>query len=294
VAEHDPSAPALFEVSDLASHSASFMDLEDPRYAYMFGFLQGDGHLAAGTGQKGRLTVEINIRDIALLREFQQLTPYYSSITERVRPTNFSERHHSATWTLCALEARSTVNRLGIPYGRKSAKVTPPRVGFSRRDYLRGVIDADGSVGYTRQGLPFISLTTASAAVGAYLCFYAKKVTGAGRQIKRNARDRIYNVVYTKEAAMQLAGHLYYPGCLSLERKQSAAESLALWERPEGMRVRASSRRWKPWEDRILLSVDDNAAAAAELDRSEASCAVRLWRLKTGKVSRPVDAPPAP
>ena len=35
-----------------------FMDLTVPEYAYMFGFLQADGHLAKGTGQKGRLTVE--------------------------------------------------------------------------------------------------------------------------------------------------------------------------------------------------------------------------------------------
>lgn len=292
--EQDPSAPALFEVGDLSPRSASFMDLEDPRYAYMFGFLQGDGSLSAGTGKKGRLSVEINIRDIAILREFQRLTPYNSSITERVRSTNFSERHHSAIWTMYALEARSTINRLGIPYGRKSAGIKPPRVEFSRRDYLRGAIDADGSVGYTREGFPFVSLTTGSAAVGAYLCFYAKRVTGAARQIKRNTRDRIYNVVYTKEAATKLAGHLYYPGCLSLDRKQIAADSLASWERPEGMRVRAPSRRWKPWEDQILLSRGNNASSAAELGRTGASCGARLWRLKTGQVNRPAETPPEP
>jgi hypothetical protein len=292
VAEHDPSAPGLFEVDELLSADTSFMDLADPRYAYMFGFLQADGHLAAGTGRKGRLTVEINVRDIAILHEFQRLTPYNSSITERVRSTNFSERHHSATWTLCALEARNKVNGLGLPYGRKSKRITPPRVEFSRRDYLRGVIDADGSVGRTSQELPFISLTTASAAVGAYLCRYAKKVTGARREIRRNARDKIYNILYTKEAAVELARHLYYPGCLSLARKQTAAESLLSWERPASMRVRPASRRWKPWEDRILLDLGDASAAATELGRSEASRSVRLWRLKMGQVEIPPPASP--
>ncbi|CAD5962820.1 MULTISPECIES: hypothetical protein [Streptomyces] len=67
----------------------------------------------------------------------------------------------------------------------------------------------------------------AGKAVGAYLCRYAKVVTGAARQIGRNARDGVYNVVYTKEAAVQLAEHLYYPDCLSLARKQTAASSLA-------------------------------------------------------------------
>ncbi|MFE7373007.1 hypothetical protein [Streptomyces anulatus] len=295
MAEHDTNAPPLFEIGDLLPAPADgpvFMDLEHPDYAYMFGFLQADGHLAQGTGRKGRLTVEISVRDIAVLREFQRLTPYNSSITERVRATNFSQEHHSAIWTLCDQEARARINGLGLPYGRKSKKITPPRGEFSRRDYLRGVIDADGSVGHTGQGLPFVSLTTASAAVGAYLCRYAKAVTGAARQIGRNARDGVFNVVYTKEAAVQLAGHLYYPGCLSLARKRTAAASLASWERPADMRVRPPGRRWKAWEDHVLLAHDDAGAAATELGRSVASCSVRLWRLKTGEVRRPEDTAP--
>ncbi|MGW0121619.1 hypothetical protein [Streptomyces sp. NPDC003327] len=258
------------------------MDLENPEYAYMFGFLQADGHLGHGTRRRGRLRVEIGGRDIGILREFQRLTPYISSISERTRSTNFSPSHHSAIWTLCALEARTILNQLGLPYGKKSMKITPPRVPFSRPDYLRGVIDADGSVGFTGQGYPFISLTTASTAIGAYLCHYAKKGTGAERQIARNTRDGIYNILYTKEAAVRLAEHLYYPGCLALERKQSAAASLSAWVRPPGMKVRPPQKRWTADDDRILLAAPVLADAAAELGRSLASCQVRRWRLRNG------------
>ncbi|MGW3559011.1 LAGLIDADG family homing endonuclease [Streptomyces sp. NPDC000963] len=292
MAEQDPSAPALFDLGAL-THTAppsSFMDLEDPGYAYMFGFLQADGHLSSQSRQRGRLTVEINARDIQILREFQQLTPYNSSITERTRATNFSKSHHSAIWTLSSLEARTTLNRLGLPYGKKSKKITPPRVPFSRRDYLRGVIDADGSVGFTGQGFPFVSLTTSSTAVGAYLCHYTKKITGTERQIKRNTRDGVYNVVYTKEAAVQLAAHLYYPDCLALERKRTNAEGLGAWVRPEDMRV-SSHRRWKTSEDRVLLAHGNAVAAAGELGRTEQSCSLRLWRLKTGRAPMPAERP---
>ncbi|MGA5871376.1 hypothetical protein [Streptomyces cinereoruber] len=284
MAEQDPSAPALFDMSALTPTTppSSFMDLEDPRYAYMFGFLQADGHMSSQSRQRGHLTVEINARDIQILREFQQLTPYNSSITERTRATNFSKSHRSATWTLSSLEARTTLNRLGLPYGKKSKRITPPRVPFSRRDYLRGVIDADGSVGFTGQGFPFVSLTTSSTAVGAYLCHYAKKITGAERRIKRNARDGIYNVMYTKEAAVQLAAHLYYPGCLALERKETAALSLTSWERPPGMKMRAPRKPWTAEADRILLAAPTLAQAAAELGRSQSSCQVRRWRLVNG------------
>ncbi|MFF0476662.1 LAGLIDADG family homing endonuclease [Streptomyces sp. NPDC004284] len=282
MAEQDPSAPALFDISALTPAAPSFMDLKSPEYAYMFGFLQADGHLSEQTRNRGRLTVELNVRDIGILREFQRLTPYNSSIRERTRATNFSTSHHSATWSLSALEARTILNQLGLPYGKKSKKITPPRVPFSRRDYLRGVIDADGSVGYTGQGLPFVSLTTASTAIGAYLCHYTKKVTGAERRIKRNARDGIYNVLYTKEAAVQLAAHLYYPGCLALERKKSAAASLADWVRPAGMKIRPPRKPWTAEEDRTLLAAPTPAQAAAELGRSQSSCQVRRWRLING------------
>ncbi|NGO48480.1 hypothetical protein G6048_42535 [Streptomyces sp. YC419] len=263
------------------------MDLEDPNYAYMFGFLQADGHLAKGAGQKGRLTVEINARDIAILREFQRLTPYNSSISERTRSTNFAGTHHSATWTLCSLEARTRLNELGLPYGRKSKKITPPRVEFSRRDYLRGVIDADGSVGYTSQGLPFISLTTASTAIVAYLCFYTRKMTGSERSPRRNQRDGIYNIMYITEAAQALTAHLYYPGCLSLKRKQAAADSVANWVRPTGSKPRPPRIKWTCEMDRILLAAPTIAHAAAELNYSQSACQVRRWKLLHGLVPLP-------
>ncbi|MFI8371676.1 hypothetical protein [Streptomyces sp. NPDC085466] len=272
MAEHDPSAPAR-----------RFMDLEDPEYAYMFGFLQADGHLAEGTRQRGRLTVEISARDAHILREFQRLTPYNSTLTERTRATNFSAEHRSAIWSLCSLEARTTLNRLGLPYGKKSTRIRPPRVPFSRRDYLRGIIDADGSVGFTGQGLPFISLATSSAGVGAYLCHYVKKVTGTERRLyRRNTRDDVYNVMYQKEAAQEVCAHLYYPGCLSLDRKRVAAESLASWTRPPSMKIRPPRRPWTPEDDQTLLAAPTLAMAASELGRSQSSCQVRRWRLVNG------------
>ncbi|MFD5655064.1 LAGLIDADG family homing endonuclease [Streptomyces sp. NPDC127039] len=47
--------------------------------------------------------------------------------------------------------------------------MSPPHGEFASRDYLRGLIDADGSVGFTRRGMPFISLSTSSTAIGTYM-----------------------------------------------------------------------------------------------------------------------------
>ncbi|MBK6013496.1 LAGLIDADG family homing endonuclease [Streptomyces sp. MBT53] len=263
------------------------MDLTVPEYAYMFGFLQADRHLSQQSRQRGRLTVEVNARNIDLLREFQKLTPYNSSITERRRSTNFAESHHTATWRLCSLEARTKVNELGLPYGRKSKTIVPPHGEFSRRDYLRGLIDADGSVGHTSEGFPFVSLTTASTAIAHWVRQYAKDVTGIERNVKRNARDSIYNALYVKEPGQSLAAHLYYPDCLSLERKRAAAQSIATWLRPSGMRAAYTARRWEEWEDRVLLELNSPSTAAEKLGRTAQSCNLRSWRLRTGQVPVP-------
>lgn len=272
---------------ELSAHQ--FMDLTVPEYAYMFGFLQADGHLHQGVGQKGRLTVELNVKDIDLLYRFKYLTPFNSSVTERTRSTNFAENHHSATWTLCSLVARTKLNELGLPYGRKSRSITPPRVAFSSRDYLRGLIDADGSVGYTGPGWPFISLTTSSTAIGSYLCFYARKITGVERVINRNARDEVYNISYEKEAAQALVADLYYPGCLSLGRKQVKADRVASWTRPVDKRIVHSRRNWTTQEDLMLLQSDDIVTIAKELGRTERACRLRLWRLRNSRVLAPSD-----
>ena len=276
-------------MADCEPIAHQFMDLTVPEYAYMFGFLQADGHLHQGTGQKGRLTLELGIRDIDLLYRFKHLTPFNSRVSERTRSTNFAETHHSAIWTLCSLEARTMLNGLGLPYGRKSREISPPRVVFCQRDYLRGLIDADGSVGRTGPGWPFISLTTSSTAIAAYTCSYAQKITGAERHINRNARDEVYNSLYEKETAQALVADLYYPGCLSLGRKQVKADSLASWARPFDMRIAHSRRPWTAQEDHVLLQSRDVVAVAEQLQRSEKSCRMRLWRFRNGHLLTPTE-----
>ncbi|MGW3460814.1 LAGLIDADG family homing endonuclease [Streptomyces olivaceoviridis] len=276
-------------MADREPNAHRFMDLRVPEYAYMFGFLQADGHLSYQSRKRGRLAVEISVRDIDLLRQFQKLTPYNSNITERTRSTNFATTHTAAIWSLHSLEARTRINELGLPYGRKSETISPPSVAFSRRDYLRGLIDADGSVGFTSKGFPFVSLTTASSAIASFLCDYAGEVTGAERNAKRNARDEVYNILYMMELAQRLAADLYYPGCLSLERKRATADSLSAWARPAGMRAAYTARRWTEHEDRILLKLGSPMAAAEALGRTSQSCSLRLWRLRTGQVPMPND-----
>ena len=257
----------------------TFLDLENPEHAYLFGFLQADGHLSQGTGQKGRLTVELSARDAPVLEAFQRLCPYNSTISYRTRATNFAAEHTSVQWRVCAREFREELKALGFPVGRKSLTAAPPTVPFVERDYLRGLIDADGSVGRTAQDLPFVSFTTQSDALAAFFCAYVERLTGARRTCGRNKRDAVYNITFTHEDAVSLAADLYYPGSLALARKTLAAASAAAWVRPDSMRPACRRRRWTASEDAVLLAAVSLKTAAVQLDRTVQGCSLRRWRL---------------
>jgi LAGLIDADG-like domain len=208
-----------------------FLDLTRPEHAYLYGFLQCDGHLTENTRNRGRLSVELSIRDVALLERFQELVPFPSSITTRTRSTNFTKRHTSAIWSVCALEARRELIDLGLPVGRKSGRVEPPSVPFSQIDYLRGLVDADGSVGVTRQGLPFVSFTTASEDLRDFFLSQCRDLPGQPRHVTRNTRDMVFNPMATRECAVDLAARIYYENCLALERKATPAQRVTSWTR---------------------------------------------------------------
>ena len=265
------------------------LDLKRPDHAYMFGFLQCDGHLSQNTRNRGKLSVELSAVDRSLLERFRDLVPFPSSITTRTRRTNFSEQHTSVVWTVCYLEFRRELIALGLPVGKKSQVVHPPSVEFSIVDYLRGLVDADGSVGLTSTGIPFVGFTTISDALKD---FFLRSCPPGGRQrrvVSRNKRDDAFNVMVMREAAVELATTLYYEACLALPRKAEAAHRVQSWRRPSGMR-KVSSKRWTAEEDRIALE-RTVAEAVRLLGRTPSSVTMRRWRLVTDdRIARRVRA----
>lgn len=182
-------------------------------------------------------------------------------------------------WTLCALEARQQLLELGLPTGRKSSTIAPPAGDYSRIDYLRALIDADGSVGWTGKSYPFVSFVTASEALALHFRDELERLTGVRRTARRNRRDAVYNLLVIKEAAQELAAKVYCGG-LALPCKAAVVVELGTWIRPAGMRVRAQHRRWTADEDDVVLRLSI-AEAAEALGRTPQSVNLRRQRLRS-------------
>lgn len=254
--------------------------LTTPEHAYLFGFLQADGHLSKDTRNRGKARIELAVGDRAILRKFQALLPVPTSVTFRERDTNFKKGSRSAIWTLCDLDLRTTLNQLGLPYGSKSSLVAPPSTHFSEADYFRGIVDGDGSLGLTGAGFPFLSLTTKSQPLAQAFLDLILRITGKAKTTTPNTRDRIYTPCVFKEMAQEVSAFLYYPGCLCLTRKARRATQVASWTRPKAMtRVTWERRAWSSEED-ALVSGMPVQEAVKRLGRTERSVRVRASRLR--------------
>jgi hypothetical protein len=262
-----------------------YINLKIPEHSYFFGFLQTDGTLGKikGFRNKGRLQIELGAKDAHILKSFKEMFPsIYSGIRTRKRNTNFKNNHKSCALTICDMDFRNEVNKLGIPYGKKSQVVSPPNGKFCERDYIRGLVDGDGSIGITDRGIPFLSFTVKSEMLKNYLLTVIERKVSERKKLRRNGRDGIYNIMLNRERARLFADWLYYPGCLTLKRKLQKARLVLNWRRPKGLR-KSPKRFWESWEDKYLLTHSINESCQ-KLNRTKQSVTMRIWRFQTSRL----------
>lgn len=248
-----------------------------PFDSYLIGFLQTDGSYYENTRNRGRITLEISMRDKDIIEKIHEAIPSVTKITYRKRDTNFKKDNEFISLNIFNLETREYLKEY-IPPGKKSLIITPP-TNISEYDYWRGIIDGDGSLGLTNKGFPFISLTTNSDNLcKSFLDFISEKLN-IEKTINRNKRDNMYNIVLYKEQAQELTKILYYDNCLCLNRKKQKANDIINWVRPATMKkIDFERRKWTKKEDEYIIS-NSIENSIKNLDRNENAIKIRLYRL---------------
>ena len=173
--------------------SMNIFNLENPNYSYFIGFAQTDGYLSKRKDRidLGRLSIEIKREDEPLLLKLNEVLGFPGKIHQRVRDTNFKKEYKSSSLDINKKEYILEINKY-VPFGRKSLSVEAHSVPYAVKDYIRGLIDADGSIGYTSKGIPFISFTTQSESLKNVYLEYLHNTFGIKKLVKRNTRDAIY------------------------------------------------------------------------------------------------------
>ncbi|MFQ6226392.1 hypothetical protein [Nocardia sp. NPDC002869] len=261
------------------------LDPSSPAVAYAIGLFQTDGSHDGSVEGKGRISLELSIRDQRILASLAEIIPCYTSIGYRTRKTNFADVHRSAVLRFYDRETRRQFAGFGVTIGRKSEKIRPPDGPFAEPDYVRGLLDGDGSVGFTKKGEPFVGFGTVSETAAYFYCEVVRRVCGVTRRPGRNRRDGSFNILLLNHAAARLAGWAWYsPDVLGIERKLISARQVANWMPPSEKAGRYGAVRtpWTARDDHIVMTHSQTEAALV-LGRTISSVSMRRWRLRNMK-----------
>lgn len=253
------------------------IELNNPDISYFVEFSMMDGHMSQQSRNRGKLSIELSSRDYDILSKFKDMFKN-SHLTHRIRNTNFKDDYESVIFSIYNKEIRDELINIGFKYGEKNFFIPNNIV---TRDFWRGIIDADGSLGFMKSGRPFVSLVISDELMKDEYLLLIKMITGKDKNVNRNKRDNVYNIMITDEDAQELVKLLYYNECLAIDRKLNMAHEILSWKRNTPKR-NYTVKKWTDVEDEFILS-NSLEVSIKQLNRTEKSIKTRLWRLNKAK-----------
>ena len=205
----------------------------------------------------------------------------YVGESSRNRDTNFKANFSSSGLSICNLDIRQQLKQF-IPVGRKAFTIMPPveMTDFCKYPYLRGLSDADGSIGITSANRIFWSLCTSSEYIKDFILNDIKSTLNFDKRLNRNKRDNVYNITLFDEDAVEYTKLLYDNATIYLDRKYNKYLDFKKWKRTTPRR-KGKKKTWVLYEDKVVLSHDLSIKEKCVLlNRTASSVKTRLWRLK--------------
>ena len=253
------------------------LDLMKDEDAYFYGLLLTDGNCHLTTRNRGNITIEISDKDI-----IEKISKrYYGSVSQRTRNTNFKDNSTSFIWRNSRIEFRSELISYGFIDGNKQYLQKVPNVPYNEIGFWRGVIDGNGSLGFTERNIPFLCLGTKSLFLKDSWQEFLLDRFNISKNNNRNLRDNFYNILVTTENAQKVLFYLYDNSSLRIDRKYDSYLSVMKWKRPANMKKLADKKYWNDLEDNYVIShsVEDSSD---QLKRTESSIKNRVFRLRHG------------
>lgn len=193
-----------------------------PNMAYILGFIFADGNIAKVThnGCSDRLSFGQNKRDIDILRKIKQELSAEQTLSVGKKYVHFSI--HSQIIV-------DNLKKLGVTY-RKSFRRTrgklPKLPKKYIRDFIRGIVDGDGSINFNKRGrqrgLPNLSICGKREVMTFIRNHFLSRFNIYSKitQPKKNGKlSNVFYINYRCNSAKTLIHYLYNNAKLYLERK---------------------------------------------------------------------------
>jgi len=195
--------------------------------AYILGFIFADGGIVKiiHNGSSDKLGFGQNKKDIDVLRKIKQELSAEQALSIGKKYVYFS---------ICSQIIVDDLKKLGISY-RKSFQKNPGKIpNISKkyvRDFIRGIVDGDGSINFNkkgrRKGYPSLSICGKKEVMAFIENHFLSKFdvySKIGQSKKNGKLSNVFYIQYRGNSAKTLINYLYTNADLYLERKFKLAK----------------------------------------------------------------------
>jgi len=191
--------------------------------AYILGFIFADGNITKITrnGSSDKLAFGLHRKDIDILRKIKQ---------ELSAEQNLSLSKGYVHFSIYSQIIVDDLKKLGVSY-RKSFKKRGGKIPSIPkeyiRDYIRGIVDGDGSINFDKKGYPTLSICGGKKIITFIRDYFLSKFNTYSKitQAKKNNKQyNLFYIAYRCNSAKTLINYLYNNANLYLERKYKLAK----------------------------------------------------------------------
>jgi transposase-like protein len=186
---------------------------------YWIGFLFADGSVS-GCGQSGRVQVRVSEHDsdhLVKLRTFLG-----STHTIGAAPAGNYGGYQSRPSVRFSVRSDQLAQRL-LSLGRYEGTINDSLT--QSRDFWRGVVDGDGSLGFLATGYPYFGLVGSRRLLESFLFFLESNALAARMTIRPD--KTIFQVATAGHTAEEIVSYLYRNAAVALDRKAASAAKIA-------------------------------------------------------------------
>ena len=188
--------------------------------AWLMGFIAADGYLPATKGARNRITISLAEKDREILERIAKELEYEGNIYEYVVNLN-GKTYNEVSLTFASKQIRTQLENYGI-VNNKTFKLDkiPDIPDEYKIDFIAGVFDGDGSIGISKNGRPFWTITAANYDFLKDIEKFLTKNYGLPEN-KVYSSKLVYSLQYGKvDDILKLCSLFYDNDYLRLERKK--------------------------------------------------------------------------
>lgn len=199
------------------------IDTEDK--AYFLGLLTADGNVSLDSDKDRNRSpmIRLELIDKDVLEEFRNSTKMSAEIKTSIR----KDRNVTYVWSIRSKKMAEDLYKLGIiPDKTKLMFSVNTKIREDlKRHYVRGLVDGDGSIYYSKNSY-HVSFTTKHREFAESVQDIFMELTGKKNVKKITCCNDVHKITYSGKDAVKLCEALYLDSNFSINRKKELADKV--------------------------------------------------------------------